>query len=259
MTPNHPRDALNELLDRRLGPTEQSALELHLRECPSCRAELAALKRTQAALRGLADQPLPLGFKLSLDPTGSRRKRALVWGVAAAAVLALLVLGAWFLRQPASQDLPSRVDRVWNDVQSGGALQLRSSSATELDRFLRERGLPFEPRVFDLAMMGWQLEGASVRQVENRRVGLWVYRTTDGRRLACVMLLGSMGELPRTDWRVEHQGRPFHVYQRAGRTLVFWPEGRVLCALVGTERPAEVLALAKAKAMGPPHGPVATP
>jgi hypothetical protein len=52
-----------------------------------------------------------------------------------------------------------------------------------------------------------------------------------------------------------HQGTLlFHVYSLRGRTAVFWHEGPVLCALVGTGDAEQVVALAMAKAMVP-EGP----
>ena len=244
MTAMHPREQLHELLDGRLDAAAAAEVELHLRECAACRAELAALRAVKDVLRAMADEPIPA-------PAAPARRPLLAWGAAAAAVLAVIALVAWLVRDRAEADLASAALDAWRTVDSRPAvLEIRSSSAAELEQFFRGRALPFEARVFDLAMMGWQLEGARLHEVAGRRTSLWSYRSADGRLLVCLMFLGEMGELPEPDQRIEHEGRPFHVFRRAGRTIVFWPEGRVLCALVGEGNATEVIELAKAKAMG---------
>jgi len=46
------RALLDESLDRALSAGESRALEVHLRECPACRAEAAAARRVHEALAG---------------------------------------------------------------------------------------------------------------------------------------------------------------------------------------------------------------
>jgi hypothetical protein len=46
-----------------------------------------------------------------------------------------------------------------------------------------------------------------------------------------------------------HGGISFYVYRRDARTLVFWPEGEVLCVLTSDGDAEEVIALAFAKAV----------
>jgi len=46
-----------------------------------------------------------------------------------------------------------------------------------------------------------------------------------------------------------HGGISFFVYRRDARTLVFWPEGKVLCVLASEAPTEEVVALAFAKAV----------
>jgi hypothetical protein len=47
----------------------------------------------------------------------------------------------------------------------------------------------------------------------------------------------------------EHDGIPFDIFQVEGPTLVFWPEGDVLCVLVSDGEADALIQLAFAKAM----------
>lgn len=65
----------------------------------------------------------------------------------------------------------------------------------------------------------------------------------------CQMYEAGVGELPRGAELREHDGIPFSIYRKDGRTLVFWPEGGVICVLISDIAPEEVVQLAFAKAM----------
>lgn len=241
MTLLHPREQLHERLDGRLDPERSAALDLHLRDCAACRAELAALRKTKEALRLLAEEPAPV-----LRVPRTRRTAVAL----AAAVLLVGLAAAWFFLHSGARDLPAELETEWQGLADPELLEVVSSDAATLDRFFLDRGLPFPARVFDLAMMGWRLQGARLVTIDGRATAVWTYRAADGRRLACFMRRGRLDALPAPEERIEHGGRPFFIYTRQGRTVVFWPEGNVLCALVGEGR-TEVIELAKAKAMGP--------
>ncbi len=70
----------------------------------------------------------------------------------------------------------------------------------------------------------------------------------DGADLICEMYPGSLADLPAEGEAHDHEGVRFVVYQRDGLTLVFWPEGSVLCVLAGEGGTDVVLPLAFAKA-----------
>jgi hypothetical protein len=65
------------------------------------------------------------------------------------------------------------------------------------------------------------------------------------------MFEGEGSELPAGAERRVHDGIPFFIYTRSGRTEVFWPEGRLLCVLVSDMNAEEVVQLAFAKAAKP--------
>jgi hypothetical protein len=63
------------------------------------------------------------------------------------------------------------------------------------------------------------------------------------------MFEGSARDLPPGADMRRHGGISFFVYRRDTRTLVFWPEGEVLCVLTSDADAEEVIALAFAKAV----------
>jgi len=104
-------------------------------------------------------------------------------------------------------------------------------------------------RVFDLGMMEYRLQGASVRSVSGRPGALVLSRGPEGRSLLCRMYEGSLAELPEPLERRTNEGITFHLYRDGDLTVVFWQEGAVVCVLVGDGDPETVVNLAYAKAV----------
>jgi anti-sigma factor RsiW len=256
----HPSAALHDLHDGRLDPAERARVEEHLRSCAQCQSELEALRALSGAARQLAGSAAPddLGplMRGTLDAedrrnTGLRRRRVVV----AASVLVVLAaaLVIWLERARARPDWPAIAVAAAEQLERGELrLEVAESRPDRLEAALRARGASV--RVLDLGMMGLELLGGSVREVEGRRVALIAYRDAQGRTFLCEMLPGKGIRLP-PGAEQRHQGTLlFHVYSLRGRTAVFWHEGPVLCALVGTGDAEQVVALAMAKAMVP-EGP----
>ena len=93
--------------DGELSPAERSHVETHLRECPSCAAELAAIRRTSAAFAGTAarepshEQLLRLAQSVRAESSDVRMLLRLFRGaaVAASVLLAGALAGAAYLSQ----------------------------------------------------------------------------------------------------------------------------------------------------------------
>ncbi|HZJ53877.1 MAG TPA: zf-HC2 domain-containing protein [Myxococcaceae bacterium] len=255
----HPSAALHDLHDGRLDPAERARVEEHLLSCTRCQSELEALRALSGAARQLAGSAVPGDFEPLLrgaldtedrHQAGVRRRRL----VAASLLVVAAALVLWVLRAPARPDWAAIAVATAEQFERGQLLlDVAETSPDRLEAALRARGASV--RVLDLGMMGLQLLGGSVREVEGRRVALIAYRDAQGRTLLCEMLPGAGIRLPRAaDQR--HQGTlVFHVYALRGRTAVFWHEGPVLCVLVGTGDAEAVVALAMAKAMVPEGAP----
>jgi anti-sigma factor RsiW len=252
----HDLDELSEALDGRLPEARQRAVMERLRQCSDCQAAYEALAwaRTQARRLPASAPPPDLeeGIRNALER--DRRiapiRRAVGLGLAAALVIGVAVLFARLT--PGPPPLPAAAAAELRDLGAGRLrLGLETSEAPRLEAFFASADLGFPTRVFDLGMMGYTLRGGTVRELAGRRAAVAVYREAKtGRTVLCLMLRGSVTELPAPDATREHAGLRFQVYRAQGVTLVFWPEGEVLCALVGDGDPEALVQLAFAKAMG---------
>jgi anti-sigma factor RsiW len=256
----HPKEALQDALDRRLDPREQAELEAHVASCPDCRRELEALRWTKARVRSARSLPLPGDLeallRAALDeedrPPGSasrgRPGRIVLWIAAAAA----LVAGIWLGSRLWSRSIPVVMAEEFRAYAANEIpLDWTSSDARELEALYQGAGLPFQMTVYDLGMMGYRIEGAAARPVRGRGAGLVAYRGADGAILICRMYLGRVTDLPEPLERRTVEGVPFWLYREGEVNLVFWQEGPVVCVLLGEGDPEAILVLAVAKASKP--------
>jgi anti-sigma factor RsiW len=261
---NHPRDEIQDLLDGRLDGSERARVEQHLEACAECRRErqgLARVKSAAATALKAKDVPPELAAETvaALDREDRaeepRRPEAVLagrWRPAAVLALAAALAAIAFLlvREEKSLSVPDAVARDYAAVRDGNLhLQIGSGKPQALERFFVDRGFAFETRVFDLGMMGYRLIGGRVHAVGGRPSALFVYRGEQNKILVCQMFERSAWDLPRGAEVRRHGGISFFVYRRDARTLVFWPEGEVLCVLASEAPTEEVVALAFAKAV----------
>jgi anti-sigma factor RsiW len=257
---------IQDLLDGRLTAAARSEVESHLEACAECRHRLQVLRWTRraAARAGAEHQPpeaLAGDVARLLDAEDRKRgghgaawrPRSLRAAWAAAALLVLTVAGAWLLlRRPAARDVPAQVADDYHRHRAGELrLEVETSRPEDAEALFRRRGLGFRTRVFDLAMMGYQVAGARVHEVSGRPSALFTYRGPGGEVLLCQMYEGEVTELPAGAERRLHDGIEFLIYRRGALTLVFWQEGDVICVLVSDIAPEAVVALAFAKAVKP--------
>ncbi len=121
------RRRLSYYLDGELSPEEEAAVRAHLRECATCRADLAAYQRIGQAIRNQPIPPMPAGFAGRVysqieREQASRRLGLTGWLGRAfpAAVVAALVVGfsaslqraAFPIQSPAASAVPSMVARA---------------------------------------------------------------------------------------------------------------------------------------------------
>ncbi len=249
----HYRDELQELLDRRLDAEREREVRSHLDGCPECRRELENLgwvKRTTAAA---PEAPLPpdleaiIRGRLASEERAHRRPRRVF--LAAAASLVVGGAAAWWFRR-SREPLPAVVARDYRLFRSGDLpLEVLSARAEKVEALFRERGIPFRTRVLDLAMMNYELLGGRSHRLGGRPSALFVYRGRGDQTLVCQMYEGRLDALPPPDEIREHRGFRFQIYRQGPITLVFWPEGEVVCVLAGDFGEPEIVALAFEKAM----------
>jgi hypothetical protein len=167
-------------------------------------------------------------------------------GLAAAAALVCVALP--FL--PRSRGMIETVAQDYSKYSSGRlALDLRGADPKALERQFAASGLGFAPRVFDLSMMSYRLEGGRVLQLQEHPTALAAYRSSTGDKLLCLMYGGKVAVLPKATRVVEHGRIRFLVYEMNGVTEVFWQEGDEVCVLVSKMPIDDLVQLAFAKAM----------
>ena len=254
----HLRDEeIQEAVDGRLSSERMAPVEAHLRSCRECQAtwEAFAWVRQQASRLPRPAPPDGLSERISrsLDDEDARAGRGGGWrrrpgrllaiagALAAMVAIAVLVAGR--------RDPVAAVARDHADLRAVRlALDLRTPDVKEMEAYFAGARLPFPVRVFDLGMMSYTLVGGKVHSVRGHPSALYVYRGPNGDTLICQMYEAGMADLPPGGEVHEHEGIRFVVYSRDGLTLVFWPEGRVVCVLVGEGGSDAILPLAFAKA-----------
>ena len=254
-------EQIDDLVSGELSEDRRVELEAHLSSCEACQAELDALRALRGATRRLAATPDPPATleaetRARLDAGSAQGTRApplrsvrpWPW-LAAAVALLFLVVGAWWLRAPSSEDLPTAAVASYR-LHRAGQLPHAIETPDEgvLERFF-ERQLDFPARVIDLRMMELTLVGGRVHELQGRPSALYAYRGPEGRVVLCQMLPGTLEELPPPDQALEDRGFTFRIYRRGDLTAVFWLEGAVLCVLVSDMPTPDLVALAREKAM----------
>jgi anti-sigma factor RsiW len=246
----HDLDELSEHLDGRLPEPRRHEVEERLRDCAQCRDAHASLLWAKGQVRKLAPADMPAGLEAAVQAKLRRRQRLPAFAVAAA-----LVIGVAFALSRLGP-LPARSlpEAVAEDVRSRAAGELRlaleTSDARRLETFLADQRLGFDTRVLDLGMMGFALRGGSASPLAGHPSALMVYReTATGLEIVCRMLRERLAALPPPDETRQHDGIAFQVYQLGDVTVVFWPEGRVLCAIAGRGDREALVQLAFGKAI----------
>ena len=90
MKHRHVIENLSAYLDGRTSARQTARIEAHLRDCPTCRAELESLRATVSLLQSLTDIPLPGHFTL---PAGVQRQQTAFtrWNTAFSALRSVTV------------------------------------------------------------------------------------------------------------------------------------------------------------------------
>lgn len=257
----HPIEAVQALVDGRLGGAEREAVERHLEGCAACRAERDVAAGTRRIVREALPVPdLPPGLETRIGAALDEADRPIEgrrwwrWGWLAPVAAALVVMVVFLSGPPEEVSVGERiVDTVSRDfgaVQTGSlSLSLPDADPEALEAFFTARGIDFETRVFDLGMMGFELAGGRIEPLAGRSSALFAYLGPDGVLMVCRMYLGNLDELPQPSSTLENDGIVFHVYARDGRTLVFWEEGEVVCVLASDAPAQDVIDLSFAKAV----------
>ena len=268
----HFKEEIQLWLDGRLDAPTCDEVERHLETCAECRREMDALnwtKQTTAKPTNAIVAPEELRSKILLAlraeaaPAAVETGRNLelprrpFWKInfwptlagSCAIVLLSVFLAIYFLKSPGLLEVVGNNFRDYKNQKL--ALELETGDVQALEQFFAAHGVAGPTRVFDLGMMNYQLVGGRVETFHRQPAALFVYRGKDNQILHCRMYPGTTSELPAAATLRENNGIKFQVYQNRGVTMVFWQEGKIVCALSSDLPTEEVVQLAFAKAMLP--------
>lgn len=257
---SHYDDELHELLDGRLVGELLSEVEAHLKSCDKCGKTLERLRWIRETVaENIVQEELPAEVESALSEMldredgkalpGSETKRRR-WALAAAAAVVAGIVGVVMFPSREMPDFPAAVATDYRLYRQAELTLVHETSSTEdMESFFAERGIPFDTRVFDLAMMDYGVRGGRVHEVASRQSALFVYQAEDGRTLVCQMYEGHVDELGGERQVRVHNEIDFYIYRVGEITLVFWQEGRVICVLASDIAAEEVVQLAFAKAI----------
>lgn len=238
MDSRHLAERIDGYLDGEFDLATSLEIERHLQGCPDCRNLLAERRALSDhirlhAPRFSAPERLVEAVRSGIRAEGDRPRRSpwrpALW--AAAAVLAVVTLGAaWLLRPDASETLQRQVaashvrallvDSHRVDVASGNAATLRPWFQAKLD---------YLPPVQDWAADGYALTGGRIDYVDGRPVAVLVYRR--GAHVISVSVWPAAESTPR-----DHR-----TAARDGTNLLWWREGDLQYWLASDATPTDLL------------------
>jgi anti-sigma factor RsiW len=226
--------------DGTLPAERQAAVEARVAADPQLQELVDRQRRSVAATRALADEPVPLSLQAAVrKQRGTRRSRA-SWlaprlGLAAAAAAAVAIVAVSLSGGPAAPSvadaaqLAARPPSEPAPSRAGGARLAADVEGVVFPDFLQA--------------YGWRPVGARHGKLDGRKATV-VYYQKGGRRLAYAIV--SDGALPRpSDGRSsEIGGVRYQTLRLAGRPGVTWRRNGHTCVLIGPAPPAELLRLA---------------
>ena len=137
------RVRLDAYHDGELSPAERSDVEAHLRDCPSCAAELAAIRRMSGAFADTTprepshEQLLRLARSVRAEPSDARMLLRLFRGTAvAAAVLILLGIIGWYLIDTRRAEARSSEFESWAKNQKPVAVEFVVAAVERIETSL---------------------------------------------------------------------------------------------------------------------------
>jgi anti-sigma factor RsiW len=242
---------LAALLDNELPLPDQRALELHLRTCPRCRAELELQQRARTLLRDAAahmEAPASLQRRvagaLAQAPVRVPMRRRVLPYAGIAAVLVLVALTGALLaamRQSPSPQLLQRAARAHaQQTLSAAPVSFTSDSPDAVSAWVaRQTGGRID--VPDLDTAGFQLAGARLDPTIAPRAVTVVYQSPAG-RLSCVIVPSPLPSWLSTPLGVLHSGTETASIDRTQLAAWAAPDGTYV--LAGALSPAALASLA---------------
>lgn len=222
--------ALHALVDGELDPLAALELETHLRGCAACRAGLAQIEATRAALAGAAlRSPAPPHLRRRIMARHAKPAplRPLPW-LGGATLGALAASVALLVAVPGGEDPAAEmVDAQIRSLQAGHLIDVQKSDRHTVKPWFNGR-VTFAPPVADLAARGFPLVGGRLDVIARENVAVLVYRRRAHTINLFVRPTGAFG------WSDRSGG------SRAGYTVLRWQRRGLDFGAVSDLDPAEL-------------------
>jgi anti-sigma factor RsiW len=251
------------LIDNELSPEERSLIEIHLRDCHTCRfihSEECALKKELRAATATITAPAELWKRvrgsLSMNlGVAPRSWKNVGWqmptlrpGLALALLLILLVpLFHWWW--PAERISIAALG-AHERILTGKMTLMHGESPQEIThQLVRSVRGEVMPMGYDLEVMKVRPVGGAVEKIGKRNILVTVYEG-EGPTVTCFTFVGTEEDAPQdaeSFFDPEKKVR-FFTFSKNGTHAVLHREGKIICILVSNMPMAELLALARMKA-----------
>jgi anti-sigma factor RsiW len=246
------RPKIAALIDSELPAPEREELEQHLASCAGCTVELNRQRMAQSALHRLSGAlTTPEELRSRIDALLAQpvrrgrlsRRLAVLGGMAAAAVLALLALAGWYRQNypvPSPSLLALSVEAHQQKTNGPAPVSLSSSDAVVVAAWARER----VDKQFDLPSLdaaGYHLVGARLEPDVDPRAVTLVYEGGET-RLSCTVVPISSPILALLPLPPSAPARADTIH---GSTVVTWRDGDATYLLVADLNADALLRLAR--------------
>ena len=260
---------ISALIDNELSGLERSSIEGHLKDCPKCQRAYEwgrVLDREMRTVSASVVAPIDLRQRILSDqramtkgaePSNSGKKFTLrlqpfFRPAFASAVLVILVISIFFVRQSPSQAISLAALQIREKIARGEVSLREASDTDELHTWLRRAvDGKFGPLGYDFSPLGVKPVGGTVQEINGRQILIAVFRG-NGLSIICFTFLGTEEDAPKNAkvfFDPETKIR-FYSFSRNGINAVLHREDNTICVLTSNMAAEELLSLVKSSS---PH------
>src|SRR5262245_49592080 len=270
-------ELISALIDNELSGPERSSIEGHFRDCPRCQRAYEWGRTLNSEIRTASASvvaPVDLKQRILSDQRtttkeaessngGSKlilRLQPFLRPAFASALLVILVISIFFLRQSPSQPISLAALQIRAKIV-GGEIALREATDTdELHTWLRRAvDGKFGPLGYDFSPLGVKPIGGRVQEINGREILVAFFRG-NGLSIACFTFLGTEEDAPKnaTVFFDPETRIRFYSFSRNGINAVLHRENNTICMLTSNMPPEELLSVVRSQSPHKHHqGPTA--
>jgi hypothetical protein len=253
-------------VDIELSQQERYSIEVHLKDCQTCRfiyEQERELKKAIRAAVASVTAPAELREKILSDcrviteggNVGGRWQRLLrplQTGLRPAFVsvtIFLLVVAGLYLMWPVEKPIALAALQTHESIVVGAISLAKSGDPREVKKFLfRSVGGTFAPMEYDFSVAGLRAVAGLVQEIGGRKALVTVYEGK-GSPVICLTFMGSERDAPAdaTVFFDAGKERNFYTFSQGGTNAVFQRVGERVCILVSEMPPQDLLTLARSR------------